>query len=304
MKKILVAMLLSTFVISSFAKETITIVYSWTASDPAANYDRTIAEEANRIQNKYNFVFDAKPGAGGTVAANYVLNNPNTILATSSAFFIRPNFYPNESHDVSNYRELMPKCTAPFVITSSKYKSWKEVPTDKPLSIGVSGLGTTTHLVATQIVAKYPNIQVVPFKSTSEALVNVIGDNIDFSVGFIGDVEAWTKENATKKTVNILGATGADKVEGHPTLSSLGFTQNLVGMSSPNHYAIPNKVSEEKFQEIRSILVRAAKAKTVLAAYALDRCKPTDSMPDAEIQPWYQEQAAKWRKLSQGVKVN
>ena len=69
MKKILLSILLSITAVTSMAKETVTIVYSWTASDPAANYDRTIAEEANRIQNKYNFVFDAKPGAGGTVAS-------------------------------------------------------------------------------------------------------------------------------------------------------------------------------------------------------------------------------------------
>jgi tripartite-type tricarboxylate transporter receptor subunit TctC len=302
MKKILVATLLSALAFSSFAKETITIVYSWTASDPAANYDRTIIEEANRIQNKYHFVFDAKPGAGGTVAANYVLNNPNTILATSSAFFIRPNFFPNESHDIRNYRELMPKCTAPFVISSKKYQSWAQVPTDKPLTIGISGLGTTTYLVATQLVAKYPNMQIVPFKSTSEALVNVLGDTVDFSVGFIGDVESWTKTNSTNRTITVLGVTGAEKLEGHLPLSSFGFTQQLNDMSSPNHYVVPIKMPEEKFLEIRKILVRAAKAKTVLAAYALDRCKPTDSMPDAEIQPWYQDQAAKWKKLASGAK--
>jgi tripartite-type tricarboxylate transporter receptor subunit TctC len=304
MKKLLVALLAVVGFSVAHARENITIVYSWTASDPAANYDRTIIEEANRIQNKYNFIFDAKPGAGGAVAAIHVFNTPNTILATSSAFFIRPNFFPNESQDINNYRELMPKCTAPFTISSSKYKTWKEVPTDKPLTIGVSGLGTTTHLVATQLVKKYPQLTIVPFKSTSDALVSAIGGQTDFAVGFIGDVESWTKDLAAGRRAYILGVTGADPLESNPTLVSQGFTSDLTSMSSPNHYVIPTKVSEEKFKEIREILVKAAKAKPVLAAYALDRCKPTDSMPDADIQPWYNAQAIKWRKLSQGVKVN
>jgi tripartite-type tricarboxylate transporter receptor subunit TctC len=305
MKKLLIALLVLAGIIApAVAKETITIVYSWTASDPAANYDRTIIEEANRIQNKYTFVFDAKPGAGGSVASAYILNTPNTIQATSSAFFIRPNFYPNESHDIANYREVMPKCTAPFTISSGKYRLWKDVPTDRPLTIGVSGLGTTTHLVATQLVKKYPQMTVIPFKSTSEALVSTIGGQTDFAVGFVGDVNAWTKDNASKKIVYILGVTGSTPMDKIPTLVSQGFSPDLSTMSSPNHYITSIKMPEEKLQEIREILVKASTANTVLDAYAIDRCVSTSRMPTAEIQPWYHAQAVKWRKLTSGVKVN
>ena len=49
----------------SFAKETISIVYGWTPGDSAANYSRTLVKEANDLQDKYQFIFDTKPGAGG-----------------------------------------------------------------------------------------------------------------------------------------------------------------------------------------------------------------------------------------------
>ena len=48
MKKIL-AILLSTFALLAQARETVTIVYAWSASDVAANFSRTLAEEANKI---------------------------------------------------------------------------------------------------------------------------------------------------------------------------------------------------------------------------------------------------------------
>jgi tripartite-type tricarboxylate transporter receptor subunit TctC len=279
-------------------------VYSWSAADPAANYDRTVIEEANRIQDKYNFMFDAKPGAGGAVAAMYVNNTSNTILATSSAFFIRPNFFPNQSHDINNYRELMPKCTAPFVITSGRYKSWKEVPTNAPLKIGVSGLGTTTHLVATQLIKKYPQMFVIPFKSTSEALISVISGDTDFAVGFNGDVESWTKDSKVGR-VYVLGVTGMSSLENNPTLVSQGFDSKLGDMSSPNHYVVSTKFNDEKFAEVREILLRAAKAPSVLAAYKLDRCAPTSNdVATSNLQSWYTTQAAKWHSFSQGVNVN
>jgi tripartite-type tricarboxylate transporter receptor subunit TctC len=302
MKKILAILLVSAFAVSAQAKETVTIVYSWSAADPAANFDRAIIHEANQLQNKYQFLFEAKPGAGGTVAANYALTNANSVLATSSAFFIRPNFYPTDSHDIAKFQALMPKCVVTALITSSKYKTWKEVPTNKPLSIGVSGLGTTTHLIAEQIVAKYPNMQVIPFKSTSEALVNVIGGQVDFAVNFIGDVESWTKENSTKRTLNVLGATGSQPMGKIPTLVSQGFSAELSTMSPPHQYLIPASLSDEKTREIREILVKASKTPAVKAAYAIDQCRPFE-IPESQLQSWYQTQTSKWKTLTTGVKV-
>ena len=102
MKKLFaIAALVASF--AAIAKENITVVYSWTPADAAANFHRTLVEESNKIQNRYNFIFDTKPGAGGSIAANYVLNTPNTVLATASAFYIRPNFFPAESHDISKF---------------------------------------------------------------------------------------------------------------------------------------------------------------------------------------------------------
>ena len=122
MKKIITFVIFSLFSLSIVAKETVTIVFAFGPADSVANYGRSLADEANQIQNKYTFVFDTKPGAGNSIAANYVKNTPNTILATSSAFFIRPIFYPNESYDISEFRELMPQCEAPMVIATQKYK--------------------------------------------------------------------------------------------------------------------------------------------------------------------------------------
>lgn len=287
---------------ATYAKETITIAYSWSAADPAANFDRAIINEANKAQNKYVFLFDAKPGAGGTVAANFVSANPNSVLATSSAFFIRPNFYPADSHDVNKFTALMPKCTVSALITSTKYKSWADVPTTQPLSIGISGLGTTTHLIAQQIVARYPNMQIVPFKSTSEALLNVLNNQVDFAVSFIGDVESWTKENATKRTVNILGTTGSQAFGKVPTLVSQGFSSELSEMSPPHQYLVSTSMPVDKAAEIREILSNAARTTSVQNAFAIDQCRHFE-IKTSNMQSWYQDQISKWKKLTIGVKV-
>ena len=287
---------------SVVAKETVTIVYSWTAADGRANYIRTIIEEANQLQNKYTFIFDAKPGAGGSLAANHVKNTPNTILSTSSAFFVRPNFFPNESYDLSAFKEIYIQCTAPMAITSIKYKFWSEVPKDQPLTIGVSGLGTTTHLFATQIQAQYPKLQIIPFKSTSESLLSVASGNTDLHVAFLGEVETWGGSNNKFKKLKVLGISGANKIRGFTTLSSQGFGQTVSNISVPFHLVVPTNIPDAKFKEWRGILIQAGQAISVKETYKSDACLHQD-IKDEDLEPWYRSQIVKWQRLSHGVKL-
>lgn len=298
MKKLLASLLVSLSLAAS-AKENITIFYSWSAADTAANFHRTLAEEANKIQNKYNFVFDVKPGAGGSIAANHVLAQPNAILATASAFFIRPNFFPNESHDISKFRSLFPQCAAPAVITSKKFKSWADVPTDRSVSIGMSGMGTTTHLIAAQIAKKYPNLLIVPFKSTSEAILSVLSDSTDMAVNFMGDSAQYVETNR----LFVLGATGAKTVNGVRPLSSQGFTKDLDVMDVPAQLLVPTTFPEAKAQEIRNIFLEAGRRQAVLDSYKPDFCQSNNQMLDKDIQPWYNKQTQDWRRLTQGVSL-
>ena len=58
MKKLL-AVFLSTLAFAASAKENITIFYAWGPGDSVANYHRTLAMEANKIQDKFNFILTA-----------------------------------------------------------------------------------------------------------------------------------------------------------------------------------------------------------------------------------------------------
>jgi tripartite-type tricarboxylate transporter receptor subunit TctC len=302
MKNLLLSLAFSLLSLTATAKETVTIVYSWGPADTAANFHRTLVESANKIQDKYKFVFDTKPGAGGSIAANHVASTPNTVLATASAFFIRPNFFPNESHDLNAFRELMPQCSAPAVITSGKYKTWKEVPTDRPLTIGVSGMGTTTHLIAAQVAKKYPQMTVVPFKSTTDALLSVLSNNTDFAVNFLGDSEQYTKPGAPRQ-VYALGLTGDKSVGGVSPLVTQGFTKSLARMNVPAQLLVPKSMPEAKFTELRNILVQAGRSKTVQQAFDKDFCESLNQMPTDQIQGYYYMQMVEWQRLSSGVSL-
>jgi tripartite-type tricarboxylate transporter receptor subunit TctC len=283
------------------AKENITITYAWGPGDSVANYHRTIANEANKVQNKYNFIFDTKPGAGGAIASNYVLKENNNILAHSTAFFVRPNVYPNESYDLKLFKEAFVHCMAPMAVSSSKFKTWRDVPTSRT-TVGISGLGVTTHLAALQLQKKYPNMDIIPFKSTTDSMMSMAAGQTDFHIGFISEAEQWTRENS-KVAVSVLGITGTKVVNGYPTLVSEGFPAVFSQMNVGHHLVVPAKFDDAKAKEIYDIFAKVSQSQPVRAAYAVDYCEP-QSVKYEDLNKFFAFHTEYWKKLSAGIKVD
>lgn len=284
------------------ARENITIFYAWGPGDSVANYHRTLANEANKIQDRYNFVFDTKPGAGGVIATRHVLATPDTILAHSTAFFVRPAVYPNESYDVGQFQQQYVHCMAPMAVTSTKFKSWKDVAANANVSVGISGLGVTTHLAAVQLQKKYPNMNIVPFKSTNDSMLSMVGGQTDFHIGFISEAEQWAKDNKGRQ-VHVLGITGNKRVNNYPTLVSEGFPAVFSQMNVGHHLVVPAKTDSARHKEIYEIFARAAQTDAVRAAYAVDYCE-TQSVQHNVLDRFFSFHTEYWKKLSQGIKVN
>jgi tripartite-type tricarboxylate transporter receptor subunit TctC len=296
MKKLLFLTLFSLFL--NTHAETVQIIWPFGMGDTQAQYSRSLVDELNKNQKKYTFIFENKPGAGATIGARYVASNNNAVLSASTAFFVRPNFYPEESHSTNDFQPLMTQCAAPMIIVSRKYSNWKEVNTNAPINIGISGLGATSHLMAMEIKKRYPNAVPIPYKGTREASIDAANGNLDMSVAFIGEVEGLLDE----KKLYALGISGTKSMKNIPTLESQGFAGvgEVVNMHS---LIVPKTMPEEQYNEVRNLVTQAAKAPTVQRAYSIDYCDPSN-LTQAQTRSWYAGQVAMWHRLSQGVKID
>jgi tripartite-type tricarboxylate transporter receptor subunit TctC len=300
----LVSTLLALLGFTAHASENVTIFYAWGPGDSVANYHRTIALEANKVQNKYNFIFDTKPGAGGVIATNHVLREPQAILAHSTAFFVRPVVYPNESYDLTQFQEQYVHCMAPMAITSTKYKTWKDVPVDANVSVGISGLGVTTHLAAVEMQKRFKNLNIIPFKSTTDSMLSMISGQTDFHIGFISEAEQWSKENSrADRKVTVLGITGSKVVNGYQPLARQGFDASFADMNVGHHMLVPTKFDEAKRKDIHAILAKAAQTPSVRAAYAVDYCEPQSISYDG-LEKFFNFHTQYWKRLASAVKIN
>ena len=292
MKKIFFILLLLIPIFAS-ARESVKIVYGWGPGDTAADFNRKLVSVANKIQTKYHFEFLTRPGAGGSIAVNYADNNKNSIILHSSAFFIRPIMYPKSSYVIDHYQDLLLECKLPMTVNSKKYTSWQKIPTNKSITIGITGIGSTTHLVALQIMKKYPKIKIIPYKGPSKALLALIKGEVDLSIGFVSQSIEYQNQ------IHVLGLTGDHSYNNFPLLIDQGFPKTLAETDVIFQLIIPNSVDSKKIIEWKKILERAGKSEDVKKGYKLKFCDPEKDNNDPQV---FNRQKILWDKLTKDVK--
>lgn len=291
--KILLAF--STLIMSGVihAAETISIVWGFNIGSNQASTLRLIADHANKSQLKYNFIVESKPGAGGSVAANHVLRNPNTsIVGMSSSFFIRPSVETTGAHDLDKFKPVLVQGTGtPLFVVSKKYKNINELLKQENPSIGISGIGSISDMVANALKEKNPKLNIITFKGMVDAAIAAGGGHVDAAISIIDDA----KPIIDAKEVTVIGYTGLVDIKEYPGLQLTKFgiqgTDKLVA-----NFAIfaSNDMSNEKYIEIHNILAKSSKSEVVLGSYKKDLVIPSDISLEKSTE-WYTSERQYWK---------
>jgi tripartite-type tricarboxylate transporter receptor subunit TctC len=273
MKKLLVILLASlTFTVN--AQTVVPIYWPFGIASAQANHIRSVIEQANKDQKKYNFILEHKPGAGGSIAVKAVASHNGIVLTShTSSFFISPMVQPDNGYNFKDFTPVLIQCVnQPTFITSSKYKSFEEIQKQKFLSVGVAG--SFTELQGKQLQKSLPNTEVtiVRFLGTPEARFQVLAKNIDLGVDF--PLGAIPLIEANK--LNVIGSSGNiifDKK--YPVFSKFGISgfENLVMGSM---ILTSSNVKTEIITELHNILNYASRAPELNEAYEKDFCKKSD----------------------------
>jgi tripartite-type tricarboxylate transporter receptor subunit TctC len=295
MKQLLAAIILLCLSATGRA-ETINAIWSFNIANTQGTYFRLIMDESNKLQSKYQFISDSKPGAGGQIAASYVSNQqPVTLLGTTYAFFIRPNLY-QVPYSFRQFQIVHVMTIAPPALVT-KNTSLKEILAKDRISIGTAGPGTGTHLNAIKFKESLPNkdIIIVPYKSSTEAVRDVMGGQIDLTFEYLGDAEAYG--------ARILGVAGTTPIGHYPLLKDIGFP-NQADMVNSYFILANNSATPEQVQELRKLFSRAEKNKTVQELYAKDHSTTPNLRTQEDYVVWYNKNIKFWRDTTSGQRVD
>jgi tripartite-type tricarboxylate transporter receptor subunit TctC len=294
--KSIVAVFLTTLLVPvAISAEVIKVVWGFNPGSNQANTLRQLIDVANQKQSEFRFVFTSHPGAGGYIAAREVSNNPqNTVVSMSSSFIIRPLFErTNAVHNLDEYVPVLVQAHgAPLYIVSSKYTDIREVNAATDINIGVSGIGSISHMVANELIKLNPRAQIINYKSGLDAVNAAAGGHVDVAVSFYADSKGLVDSNKIK----ILIRTGVETIpDSVLTLSQLGFDSAKYLTAN---YAIfaSRHMENNRLQKIHAILGDAQKNQIVRDMYVKDQLIQLD-LNLSQSKSWYNSQRAYWKEI-------
>jgi tripartite-type tricarboxylate transporter receptor subunit TctC len=301
MKRIIATVFLCLLGMStSFAQTKVPGIWGFAVGSTQGNYFRAILDQANQDQKKYQFVFEHKPGAGGSIATKLALDTPSpVILAHSTAFYSRPNLYPETPYRFDQFRPILAMGTAPSVLMT-KGKTLDQLLKQPRITIGTAGAGSNSHFVA-ETLKKYingPEVTMVHFKDTNEAYLNVIGGHVDATFEHLGDAQA----KATPEVV-FAGLTGNTVINNILLLRDRGMP-DMAQVNNVFGIYVPVTMPQETYNEIRAILLKAEQSPRVQELYARDfTYRDPRLLQTTNLQPWYDQNVNRIRQLTAGIKV-
>lgn len=193
-QKILAAVTLSFFSVVAAAQDyptkPISLIVPFSPGGTNDIVGRLVAKDMSTTL-KQSIVPENRPGASGTIGANYVAKAPNdgyTLLVTDLSFAMAPGLYKHLPFDpVKDFSHITTVASVPFVmvvnlgVKASTVKEFVALSKAAPGSInyGSAGRGTNTHLGGELFRLKTgADLTHIPYKGASAAMQDLLGGRI------------------------------------------------------------------------------------------------------------------------------
>jgi len=295
LKKLLISFLL-VLSITGYTKERVIAMWPFTPASTQGSYFRAILEQANKEQDKYEFIFENKTGAGGAIATQDIatVRTGTRILAHSGAYFARPFMYSDTPYNFEQFKPLMIMGFSPAALIT-KNKTLEQLLAQKKINIATAGGGSSVHLFAEAYFKQYKegrDIVMIHYRDTNEAAKDVIGGQVDASFEFLGDAKA------RGDLITIIGITGKSKIENFRLLPNM---EDLVGIFAI--YA-PKDMPTGQVAEIQTMLLKAEKHNLVQTLYKRDYTyKDYNMTVPSDLTSWYTHTIKQFEIYTKGIKL-
>jgi len=184
---------------------TYSVVVPFSAGGPSDILIRGIVPQLNDGLDKHNIklIVENRPGAGGSIGLATVMNNDKLMFGFFSSFFAINKTVKNDtSYEFDSVNLLGFAGYNKMVVLSGKYKNLTDLQNhcanDNTITVGTSGVGSTSHLTALYFSKKYlkcDNIINVAYKTVSLAYPDLKSKRLDFMIDFSITADSFIKSN-------------------------------------------------------------------------------------------------------------
>lgn len=205
---------------------------------PGGGTDIIARETSQRVAvaTGWTFVIENRPGAGGNLGVDLVAKSPadgySIVIGQTSNLAINPTLYAKMPYD--SQKDLVPillVANAPLVVVTGANSPFKTLADAvnaakaKPGQINIAspGNGTVAHLTS-ELFQKAAGIQAqhVPYKGSSQAIVDVISGNVDVYLSSVPTMLGQIRQGKMRPLA-VTSAKRVDDLPNVPTINESGY---------------------------------------------------------------------------------
>lgn len=216
---------------AAWPERQITIVVPYPAGNSSDVAARIVGERLSKALGQ-PVVVENRAGASGTIGTAYAGKQApdgyTLLLGAPGPLSVSPYTYANPLpyDSVKDFVTLSGIAWAPQILVVRKdmpVKDLKELVAyskqqSKPLLYGTAGIGTTTHVVMSELLRQTGlKAEHVPYKGGSQAITDVAAGHIDFTMDTVPIVAPMLKNSAVKP----IAVSTAQRIPAQPSIPSL-----------------------------------------------------------------------------------
>ena len=255
---------------ADFPRKPLTLVVPFTPGGPVDLLGRLLAQ-AYQERTGQPAAVDNRTGGAGNIGIEAVRKGPadgtSMLLIPAGNLTINPTLMPNLSFNVErDFSPVTLLATAPNVIVASRKSGIKDLASllakgkGAEVSYGSPGVGSQLHLAMELLRSKTgANLVHIPYKGSSQALNDVIGDHIDLLATNLTATLAAIRAG-TVVPVAMTTAQRSSLVPDVPTLAEAGVAgidvTSWYGLLVPK--AVPERTTNAIYTVTRDILSTSA----------------------------------------------
>ena len=261
----------------AYPKQPINLIVPLAPGDATDVAGRTIGEGMSKLL-KVPVLAVNRPGAGGTIGTDSAVKAPKdgyTILITNNASLVFNRILTPEAVPYDPFKDLTPIGMAvrtPIVLavhSNAPFKNFAEMveygkKNPGNLRVGTVGAGSVGHFTVEIVNALTgADVTMVPFKGAGPAVTAALGGHIEGAAAAQGVVAEHLKAGTMR---GIVASTHMPEFPQIPTLTQLGYKQNLLGVWSA--FFAPAGVPSEASKALISALEKVVKDPSVASRLA------------------------------------
>jgi tripartite-type tricarboxylate transporter receptor subunit TctC len=272
---------------------------------------RTVGNALSKTWGQ-QFVVDNRPGAGGIIASQALVQSPPdgyTLILVASGHPLNQFFYPKLPYDTfADFTAITEVAYSPLTINvgkNSPAKDLKELLDQaraKPesLSYGMSGIGTSAHL-AGELLNYMAKVKIVsiPYKGGAPALTAVIAGEIPMSINPMAEVVGQL-EGGTVRAVAVTTKERSPALPNVPTVAE----QGVPGFDTAVWWGFlgPKGMDPALVAKIQGDIAAALKDEAVVSYLKKTGSFAIGSKP-AEFEAFMRAEAEKWGPVLKAANI-